>query len=218
MTAPDLDLMVIIDVICPWCYVGKRRMEKSLALLGDDARVHLSWLPFELNPDMPKGGMERREYRMRKFGSWERSLQMDAQLAELGGSEGLSFRYDLQTRTPNTFDAHRLIRRAGQGTSQTELVESLFRAYFTQGRDIGNPETLADIAAETGMDRAGALAFLGTDELGDSVRQYEDAAHAAGITGVPAFVANRRVVAAGAHPPEALAAAFRDVLGLAPAA
>lgn len=218
MTAPDLDLMVIIDVICPWCYVGKRRMEKSLALLGDDVRVHVSWLPFELNPGMPKEGMERREYRMRKFSSWERSLQLDAQLAELGVSEGLSFRYDLQMRTPNTFDAHRLIRRAGQDPSQTELVEALFRAYFTRGCDIGNPETLADIAAEAGMDRAGVLAFLGTDELGYQVRQYEDAAHAAGITGVPAFVANRRPVLMGAHPPEALAAAFRDVLGLAPAA
>jgi predicted DsbA family dithiol-disulfide isomerase len=218
MTAPDLDLMVIIDVICPWCYVGKRRMEKALTLLGDDARVRVSWLPFELNPGMPKEGMERREYRMRKFGSWERSLQLDAQLAELGVQEGLSFRYDLQTRTPNTFDAHRLIRRAGESASQTELVEALFRAYFTQGRDIGNAETLAGIAAETGMDRAGVLAFLGTEELAHEVRQYEDAAHSAGITGVPAFVANRRPVLTGAHAPEAIAAALREALGLAPAA
>ena len=218
MTAPGLDLMVIIDVICPWCYVGKRRMEKALTLLGDDARVRLSWLPFELNPGMPKEGMERREYRMRKFGSWERSLQLDAQLAELGVQEGLSFRYDLQTRTPNTFDAHRLIRRAGEGSSQTELVESLFRAYFRQGRDIGNAETLADIAAETGTDRADVLAFLRTDELAHEVRQYEEAAHGAGITGVPAFVANRRPVLTGAHAPEAIAAALKEALGLAPAA
>lgn len=217
MTPPQLDLMVIVDVICPWCYVGKRRLEKALALLGSDVGVRVSWLPFELNPGMPKEGIERREYRIKKFGSWERSLQLDAQLAEQGVKEGLAFRYDLQARTPNTFDAHRLIRLAGQGPFQTTLVENLFRGYFTQGRDIGNAEALADIAAEAGMDRADVLAFLRTDELAGEVRQYEEAARNAGITGVPAFVANRRPVLSGAHPPETIAAALRDVLGLAPA-
>jgi len=217
MTPPQLDLMVIVDVICPWCYVGKRRLEKALALLGSDVGVRVSWLPFELNPGMPKEGIERREYRIKKFGSWERSLQLDAQLAEQGVKEGLAFRYDLQARTPNTFDAHRLIRLAGQGPFQTTLVEKLFRGYFTQGRDIGNAEALADIAAEAGMDRADVLAFLRTDELAGEVRQYEEAARNAGITGVPAFVANRRPVLSGAHPPETIAAALRDVLGLAPA-
>jgi len=217
MPAPVLELMVVIDVICPWCYVGKRRLEKALALLESDTLLRVSWLPFELNPDMPKEGIERREYRIRKFGSWERSLQLDAQLAEVGVKEGLTFRYDLQTRTPNTFNAHRLIRTAGDGVAQTDLVEALFRAYFTQGRDIGNPETLADIAAECGMNRAAALAFLGTDELAELVRQYEDAAHQAGITGVPAFIANRRPVLVGAHPPEAIAAALKDAMSLAPA-
>src|SRR3982750_443555 len=101
MPASELDLMVIIDVICPWCHVGKRRMEQALNLLRRDIRVRVSWLPFELNPGMPAEGMERREYRVRKFGSWERSLQMDAQLAEAGMQEGLEIRYDLQTRTPN---------------------------------------------------------------------------------------------------------------------
>jgi predicted DsbA family dithiol-disulfide isomerase len=217
MATSDLDLMVIVDVICPWCYVGKRRMEKALTLLDTDAAVRLSWLPFELNPGMPKEGIERREYRIRKFGSWERSLQLDAQLKEVGVQEGLSIRYDLQSRTPNTFNAHRLIRQAAMGGSQTAFVEALFKAYFTEGRDIGNAETLADIAAENGMDRAQALAFLNSDELGDQVRQYEDAAHNAGITGVPAFVANRRPVLMGAHPPETIAAALRDAMGLAPA-
>src|SRR5689334_10474509 len=102
MSAPELDLIVIVDVICPWCYVGKRRMEKALTLLDSGTRLRVSWLPFELNPGMPKEGMERREYRIRKFGSWERSLQLDAQLAEVGVQEGLSIRYDLQARTPNT--------------------------------------------------------------------------------------------------------------------
>src|SRR3954465_4760230 len=106
---PMLDLMVVIDVICPWCYVGKRRLEKALAMVGANARIRVNWLPFELNPDMPSEGMERRLYRERKFGSWERSQGMDAQLAELGRQEGLPLRYDLMSRTPNTFNAHRLI-------------------------------------------------------------------------------------------------------------
>src|SRR4029077_14186128 len=127
-----------------------------------DTPVRVSWLPFELNPGMPKEGIERREYRIAKFGSCERSLLMHSQLQEVGRQEGLDIRYDLQTRTPNTFNAHRLIRGAGGGEGQTALVENLFQAYFSRGRDIGDLETLADIAAESGAERANALAFLNT--------------------------------------------------------
>jgi predicted DsbA family dithiol-disulfide isomerase len=178
----------------------------------------VSWLPFELNPDMPKEGTERREYRMRKFGSWERSLQLDAQLTELGAREGLSFRYDLMTKTPNTFNAHRLIWLAGQGNMQGDVVEALFRAYFTQARDVGDAATLADIASEVGMDRARISSFLESDQGAGEVRHYEDAAKRAGISGVPAFIANRRPLLMGAQPPEAIASALRAVMGLAPAA
>jgi predicted DsbA family dithiol-disulfide isomerase len=218
MSAPVLELLVFIDVICPWCYVGKRRMEKALDLVGAGERISVSWLPFELNPDMPKEGTERREYRMRKFGSWERSLQLDAQLTELGAREGLSFRYDLMTKTPNTFNAHRLIWLAGQGNMQGDVVEALFRAYFTQARDVGDAATLADIASEVGMDRARISSFLESDQGAGEVRHYEDAAKRAGISGVPAFIANRRPLLMGAQPPEAIASALRAVMGLAPAA
>ena len=218
MTERVANLMVFIDVICPWCHVGKRRLEKALALTGANSRLLVHWLPFELNPDMPKEGMERREYRIRKFGSWERSQAMDAQLAALGAQEGLEFRYDLITRTPNTFDAHRLIALAHHRARQDVIVEALFRAYFGEGCDIGNSDVLADIAASTGMDRARVVAFLKSDEATAEVRYNEDAARRAGMSGVPAFILDGRALLVGAHPSEVIASALRDALGLAPAA
>jgi predicted DsbA family dithiol-disulfide isomerase len=219
MNRPVLDLMVFIDVICPWCYVGKRRLEKALAMADAGARIRVNWLPFELNPEMPEAGMERRLYRMRKFGSWERSQALDAQLTELGLREGLIFRYDLMMRTPNTFNAHRLIWLAGHGHGhgQEALVEALFGAYFGQGRDIGDAQTLADIASDAGMDRERASVFLPGQEGAGEIRGYEEQARAAGISCVPAFVANRRVLFMGAQPPEVIASALQDILRLAPA-
>lgn len=212
LPSPALELTIFADVICPWCYVGKRRMEKALAMLGSTARIRVTWLPFELNPDMPAEGMERRLYRMRKFGSWERSQQMDAQLTELGAEAGLGFRYDLMTRTPNTLNAHRLIWLAGQGDYQDTMVEALFRAYFIQGRDIGDLEILTDIAAHNGIDRTRATGFVQGDEGTAEVRKYEDVARAAGITGVPAFIANRRPLFMGAQSPDIIASALHSVL------
>ena len=212
------DLMVFIDVICPWCYVGKRRMEKALAMLGANVPLRVSWLPFELNPDMPKEGMERRQYRIRKFGSWERSQAMDAQMAVLGVQEGIEFRYDLMAQTPNTFDAHRLIAAVRNNVGQGPMVEALFRAYFSEGRDIGNQEVLGDIAAQVGMERTRVLQFLAGDEAAPEVRYNENAARNAGITGVPAFILDGRPLLIGAHPPESIASALRNALGLAPAA
>ena len=212
------NLMVFIDVICPWCYVGKRRMEKALALTRANAHLRVHWLPFELNPDMPRQGMERREYRIRKFGSWERSRAMDAQLSTLAAQEGLDFRYDLIARTPNTFDAHRLIALSRHNVGQDAVVESLFRAYFGEGRDIGDSGVLADVAASVGMERANVLAFLASDEGAPEVRHNEDAARRAGISGVPAFILDGRPLLVGAHPAEVIASALRDALGLPPQA
>ena len=218
MSGPALDLMVFADIICPWCYVGKRRLEKALAQVDANAHIRVSWLPFELNPEMPRQGMERSAYRMRKFGSLERSQQLDAQLTELGAQDGLGFRYDLITRTPNTLNAHRLIMLAGQGTSQDVLVEALFQAYFVLGRDIGDLETLVGIGSTVGMDPARARRFLQGEEGTPAVREYEQAARNAGITGVPAFIANGRPLFMGAQAPDVIAAALQDVLSQSSAA
>jgi predicted DsbA family dithiol-disulfide isomerase len=121
-----LTIDIYSDVICPWCYIGKRRLEKGLA--GQSATVR--WHPFELNPDMPREGVERRAYRIKKFGSWERSLELDANIVRAGQDEGLAFNFGKMARTPNTFDAHRIIWLAGARGVQDAVVEALFKAYF----------------------------------------------------------------------------------------
>ena len=215
MNARVADLLVFIDVICPWCLVGKRRLERALTMIGDDT-VRVTWLPFELNPDMPKEGMDRRDYRTRKFGSSERAAQLDAQMTELGESEGIDFHFDLITRTPNTFNAHRLIWRLRQAGGQAPLVEALFRAYFTEGRNIGSEDVLRDVAVEAGMEGAAVSAFLQSDEGALQVSQEEEAARRAGLSGVPAFILNRRPLLVGAHPPEIIASALRRAMDALP--
>src|ERR1035438_1994400 len=134
----NLIVDVISDVICPWCFIGKRRLEKAIAALEGAHEVRVRWLPFQLNPQMPKEGVLRKEYRTRKFGSWERSLELDAQMIAVGETEGIHFACDRIERTPNTLDAHRLICLADQQGCQDAVVEALFRVYFTEGRDISN--------------------------------------------------------------------------------
>jgi len=206
--AAAAELSVVSDAICPWCYVGKRRLEQAFALIDGAPRPRVTWRPFELNPQMPKEGIERREYRMRKFGSWERSLALDAQLTDVGRSVGIDFRYDLMKRTPNTFDAHRLIWLAGRMGVQDAMVETLFRGYFSEGRDIGDASVLADLAAVAGMDRQQAAAFLkGTDGAAEVSAEVEVALRA-GLSGVPTFVLDGRVLFSGAQPPELIAQAL----------
>ena len=205
------DLLVFIDVICPWCFVGKRRLERALTMIGQET-IGVSWLPFELNPDMPKTGMDRRDYRTRKFGSLERSAQLDTQMTEMSAGEGIDFHFELILRTPNTLNAHRLIWLQRRTGGQDRLVEGLFRAYFSQGRDIGSDDVLGDVAAEAGMERAQVSAFLQSDEGALQVSQEEETVRRAGLSGVPAFILNRRPLLIGAHPPETLASALRHAM------
>jgi predicted DsbA family dithiol-disulfide isomerase len=199
------ELSVVSDAICPWCYIGKRRLEMAFALMGGALWFRVAWRPFELNPQMPKAGIDRREYRMRKFGSWERSLQLDAQLTEVGRSVGIAFRYDLMKRTPNTFDAHRLIWLAGQLGMQDAMVETLFRGYFSEGRDIGDARVLAELAAEAGIDKTRVEGLLAGTEGSAEVAADEEVAMRAGLSGVPTFVLGGRVLFSGAQPPELIA-------------
>ena len=169
----NLAVDVISDVICPWCYIGKRRLEKAVAALDGPHEVRVRWLPFQLNPTMPKDGIDRREYRTRKFGSWERSLELDAQVAAAGTAEGIHFAFDRIERTPNTLDVHRLIWLADEEGIQDAVVEALFRAYFTQGRDISNRTTLIDVVVEAGLERAQAAGILNSNGGLDAVREGE---------------------------------------------
>lgn len=201
-----LTIDVISDVICPWCFIGKRRLERALA--GRPATVR--WHPFQLNPDMPREGIERREYRTRKFGSWERSQQLDAQVAEAGRGEGLAFNFDRQSRTPNTLDPHRVIWLAGGKGVQNAVAEALFLAYFTDGRDLSDRTTLAEVVAGAGLDRAEVDELLAGDMGLDVVKAGEERARRLGVSGVPFFIVNGRVALSGAQPPELFRQAFEQ--------
>ncbi|HEY3838743.1 MAG TPA: DsbA family oxidoreductase [Bryobacteraceae bacterium] len=205
-------IQVVSDVVCPWCYIGKRRLEKALERLGR-GDVAVRWTAFQLNPGAPREGWNRREYRTAKFGSAEVSARLEARVAEAGAQEGIGFRFDRIEKTPNTFDAHRLIWLAGQGTVQDAVVERLFQAYFLEGRNVGDRAILREIGTSAGLEgsRIGEL-FAG--ELGVAeVRREEEAARSYGVSGVPTFFLNGEPLTSGAHPPELLANMLRPVLG-----
>jgi predicted DsbA family dithiol-disulfide isomerase len=203
-----LRLDIVSDAICPWCYIGKRHLECALELLGAAGQSGSSivWHPFQLNPDMPRAGAERAAYRAAKFGGAERAAALDARVTEAASAVGLHFRLDRITRTPNTLAAHRLIRYAGRLGAQDAVVEALFRAYFTDGRDIGDPDELADAAAGCGLDRTATVAFLAGGEDEAEVLAEDGAARRGGINGVPTFFIDGRLLCSGALPAEHLAA------------
>jgi len=205
---PHVD--VISDVVCPWCYIGKRRLEKAIVALERQHEVRVRWLPFQLNPTMPKEGISRREYRIKKFGSGERSLELDGRVIEVGKAEGINFAFDRIERTPNTLDAHRLIWLADQQGVQDAVVEALFRAYFTEGRDISSRQTLIDVVAKAGLDRAKAECVLNGDDGVEAVKEAEELSRRFRVEGVPFFVVNNKITLSGAQQPEAFVEAFRQ--------
>jgi predicted DsbA family dithiol-disulfide isomerase len=207
-----LHIEVISDVICPWCYIGKRRLEKAVAALDRQHEVRVRWLPFQLNPQMPKEGINRREYRTAKFGSWERSLELDAKLVAVGETEGVHFAFERIERTPNTLHAHRLIWLADKEGVQNAVVEALFRAYFTKGRDISNQQSLIDVVAEAGLDRHQAEAVLDSDEGMGAIKEAEALARRLRVDGVPFFIVNGKITMSGAQPPDAFLDTFRQAV------
>jgi predicted DsbA family dithiol-disulfide isomerase len=207
-----LRIDVISDVICPWCYIGKRRLEKAIAAFDGQHEVRVRWLPFQLNPTMPKEGVARKEYRTKKFGSWERSLELDAQMVAVGETEGIHFAFDRTERTPNTLDAHRLIWLADKEGIQDAVVEALFRAYFTEGRDISNRQTLIDVVAEAGLDRHRAEAVVNSDEGMEAITEADGLSRRHRVDGVPFFIVNGGITLGGAQPPEAFLEAFRKAV------
>lgn len=203
----NLSVEVISDVICPWCFIGKRRLEK--AIYACSSPVTIRWLPFQLNPTMSKEGISRRAYRIQKFGSWERSEELDATVIAVGKEEGIDFAFDRIERTPNTLEAHQLIWLADVEGIQDAVVEALFLAYFTDGRDISNRQTLLDVVAEAGLKRTEAEELL-TNGRHEPVEEADARARRAGVTGVPFFVINGSLMLSGAQPPQAFIEAFRQ--------
>ena len=205
MTDNILTVDIVSDVICPWCFVGKRRLERALKALPGGKTVHVRWLPYQLNPQMPAAGMNRREYRSAKFGSWQKSQELDAQVAAVGATEGIAFAHDRIERTPNTLDAHRLIALAAKEGVQDAVVEALFRGYFTEGKDISDRTVLLNVVAQAGLDRSRAEVFLKGE--GD-IHEEEAEARQLGVSGVPFFVINGEVGMSGARSVAEFLAAF----------
>jgi predicted DsbA family dithiol-disulfide isomerase len=188
--------------------VPHRQAQAGKALGNRPAVVR--WHPFQLNPDMPREGIDRKSYRIRKFGSWERSQELDTQVAAAGQGEGIAFNFDRQSRTPNTLDAHRVIWLAGERGVQDAVVEALFLAYFTDGRDLSDRAMLAEITAAAGLNRAEVDELLASDRGLDVVRAAEEQARRLGMSGVPFFVVDGRVALSGAQPPELFLQAFEQ--------
>jgi predicted DsbA family dithiol-disulfide isomerase len=208
-----LEIEVFSDVICPWCFIGKRRLERALRLLEGTPAVRVTWRAFELNPGMPPEGIPRRDYRTGKFGSWERSQELDARVAQAGAPDGIEFQFERMERTPNTTDAHRLLGLGLREGCQDAVAERLFRGYFLEGRDIGDRETLVETAAAAGLNADAARRYLASDAGTAEVREDEARAHRLGVHSVPTFLVDGRAAIEGAQPPELLAAALRKLAG-----
>jgi predicted DsbA family dithiol-disulfide isomerase len=210
-TAADAIIEVVSDVVCPWCFIGKRRLEKALKLLGrQDVQIH--WRAFELNPDISKAGVDRQEHRIRKFGSLSRARQLEAHVAAAGAEEGIDFHFDRIEWMPNTFDAHRLIWLAGRDGLQNALVERLFHAYFIDGGDVGKRDVLKRIGKQSGLDSGGVDSLLDGDFGAEEIRAEENRARVEGVNGVPTFFLRGAPITSGAHQPQVLAALLGQAL------
>ena len=208
--ARALTIDVVSDVVCPWCYIGKRRLEAALAALAarEPGRTPLvRWHPFQLNPDLPANGIDRRTYLETKFGGPARAAQIYERVRAAGRTVDIPFAFEAITRQPNTQSAHRLIAWA-QSTAAADvvddLVERLFRAYFLEGRFVGDPAELVRIASECGLDAAAARALLDSDRFASEVRESNERAQSAGIDGVPFFIFDGKVAVGGAQEPDVL--------------
>jgi predicted DsbA family dithiol-disulfide isomerase len=207
VTDQSVLIEVYSDVICPWCYVGKRRLERALHEMGETVRTHVVWRPYQLNPTMPKDGMDRTTYLQAKFGSLDTYRDMEPRLIEVGGAERIAFAFEKILRTPNTFLAHRLIWYAETKGCQDVLVEQLFNGFFEDGLDIGSMPMLAEVA-----DRAGLKAdrFLQSDQGITEVNAEESVGRKLGIRAVPYFVIDKIHGISGAQPVEAFVSTIQN--------
>jgi predicted DsbA family dithiol-disulfide isomerase len=203
-----MKIEIASDVVCPWCYIGKRRLEKALKLVDGEFDVSIRWLPFQLNPGLPPEGIPRAEYRKAKFGSLERSKQLDARVIAEGKSEGIDFAFDRIERQPNTTQAHRLIALAQENGLGNEVVNALFKAHFEEARYIGDPRVLLEIATQCGVE--------GWPDKASDVSKLEEEVRELGISAVPTFIFERKLGVSGAYPPEQLAGAMRQASGTEP--
>jgi predicted DsbA family dithiol-disulfide isomerase len=204
---------VVSDVVCPWCFIGKRRLEQALQVLGaeePDAKIDVVWRPFELNPQLPPAGMERSRYLELKFGS--RAEDIYARVRAVGQSVGIEFAFERIARQPNTLAAHQLIDLAREHAVQDSVVEALFRAYFLDGVDLSQADNLIAVAAGAGVDAAAAAACLADDGHRAAISEQEEHARELGVGGVPFFIFGGQLAVSGAQEAQTLVRAFRQAV------
>ncbi|MEM6823810.1 MAG: DsbA family oxidoreductase [Pseudomonadota bacterium] len=206
-----IKLDILSDPICPWCYIGKAHLDRALEARPDHPFA-IEWHPFQLNPEMPEGGMDRRAYLEGKFGGKQRAAEVYAPIADAAAGAGLEIAFEAIARTPNTLDAHRLIHWAGLEGRQTPVVSALFKAYFVAARDIGEHAVLLEIAAQVGLDAAMIARLLESDADRDDIAGRDAHARSRGVTGVPTFIVAQRHVVPGAQPPETWERVIDDLL------
>jgi len=198
-----LSIEVVYDLVCPWCFLGTRRLLRTLRRRPDLA-FDLTWRPFLLNPDMPRAGMARPDYVVRKFGGEDRARRLYGTITQIGQSEGVLFRFERMRRTPSSVDAHRLVRFASRYGRADALIEALFSAHFTDGLDIGDLTILTAIAHSSGLESTPVRRYLASDADADAIHAENLRAHRLGINGVPCFVVSGRHAIAGAQEPEVI--------------
>lgn len=202
---------VISDVVCPWCFIGKRNLEHALEAWRakhPDETPTVRWHPFQLNPQLPDSGVPRKQYLENKFGGPERAREIYARVSAAGKRAGIDFAFDAIQVQPNTIDAHRLMHYAGERGKQDEMTEAIFRRYFMEGADLSDSQTLADIAQQAGMNRDEVAAYLASDTDRALIEEQDRRARAIGVEGVPFFIFNQRLALSGAQPPEVIVEAM----------
>ena len=204
---------IVSDVMCPWCYIGKRRLEKAIELLNGDVAVEVNWRPFQLDPSLPKAGKDRQLYMAEKFGSTERAVEIYRAVRDAGAAEAIPFDFEAIKVSANTLDAHRVIRWAGEAgrVAQDRAAEALFRKYFTEGASLGDDAVLIDAAAEAGLDRDVVATKLKSDLDRATVEQEIAHAQHMGVRGVPCFILDGKYAVSGAQSSDVLAGAIRQV-------
>lgn len=211
MTKPVIKVDIVSDVVCPWCFIGKRRIEKAMTALSDEFNFEVNYLPFELNPQTPKEGFNQKEYLAKKFGSEEKYHQITSHVTSVAAEEGLQFNFDKQRVSPNTKDAHRVIWFAKKEGKQLEAKEAFMKAYFEQGVDLTKKENIVSVASSVGLDAARVISLLDSQEGLQEVNELEQLNYQRGVSGVPFYIINNQYGISGAQPSDVFIQALKQI-------